>query len=426
MIPSRFEVLDRLPLTPNGKVDRATLAVWAEQTSSVEDDAVAGEQGAATDLEARLAAVYGEVLRETNVPLEASFYALGGDSLLAAQVVTALRERVEQCAEVFFDELLRELLNGASVRELSTFLGESEQTTDSLDEQAAYVLSGATTELGNPVHVVISDGLSSNAASIAAGLGERDPVVLVPPVPAAQGTSIDDLAQEVVRQVRALAPGPFHLVGAHSGGVLALAVAQQLTELGAPVCGLTVLSSFPLPAVVNDEVLTEALFVLGRGLDPASLGYPDVAALGAALGELAPSGVIPAGALEGLAGSLDPHLRAVADSAAGLGAMSAYERRERIAAALGSRAEEVERELARGRALAGAAARHDPGLYTGETRLLLHSEESPLWPSMISDMEAYWEAVCVGGISRTYVPGDHFSCRDRVTPGQIDLHEGEA
>ncbi|MBA3780241.1 MAG: amino acid adenylation domain-containing protein [Nocardioides sp.] len=426
MIPSRFEVLDRLPLTANGKIDRAMLADWAEQDTTVGEGLAAAEQGDATDLEAHLAAVYGAVLRESDVPLEANFYVLGGDSLLAAQLVTALRERVEQCAEVFFDELLRELLNGASVRELAAFLGDEAVADDGMTEDAAYALTGAVTELGNPVHVVVRDGFGGNAASIATALGERDPVVLLPPVPAEEGVTLDDLAQEIVTEVRALAPGPFHLVGAHAGGVLALAVAQQLTELGAPVCGLTVLSSYPLPAVVRDEVLEEALFLLGHGVDPVGLGYPDAAGLGAALEALVPAGEIPAGALAGLAGRTDPRLRALAESVTDLAGTLRHQRLGRIAEELGDTPDEVERELTRGRALADAAARHNPGVYTGEARLLVHSDESPLWPTMAHDMGAYWEAVCIGGLDRMRVPGDHFSCRDRVTAGLIDLPEEDA
>ncbi|MGW5173658.1 amino acid adenylation domain-containing protein [Streptomyces sp. NPDC004082] len=425
MIPSRFEVLDALPLTANGKVDRAALSRWAEQHRTA--GAAASPDGGqeAGELESRVAEVYAEVLREPEVPLETNFYALGGDSLLAAQLVTALRDQVPAAADVFFDELLRELLGGASVRELSAFLQQGEGPAEESTADAELALSGAADALGNPVHVLVGDGLGGQAERLAAGLGALDPVIVVPPVRVAEGQRLDDLAQDVVARVRALSPGPFHLVGAHSGGVLALAVAQQLVELGAPVCGLTLLSSYPLPATVRDDVLEEALFCLDRGLDPAALGYPDVAGIGRTLAVLAPAGDIPPGAPAALAERAEPGLRAAGTAAADRAAIPREKRLAQIAEALGRGADEIAERLVRGRALARCVADHDPGVFTGEARLLVHEEESPVWPAMAADMTELWESVCVGGLRRQTVPGDHFTCRELVTPGVIDLPEEE-
>ncbi|MFR9795266.1 amino acid adenylation domain-containing protein [Streptomyces sp. MS06] len=425
MIPSRFEVLDALPLTDNGKVDRAALARWAEEHRTAGAAAAAENPREAGELELGVAAVYAEVLRETEVPLDTNFYALGGDSLLAAQLVTALREQVPTAAEVFFDELLRELLNGASVRELSAFLQQGQEVSEESGAGDELTLAGAADALGNPVHVLVGDGLGGHAERLAAGLGALDPVVVVPPVRVAEGQDLDDVAQEIVARVRTLSPGPFHPVGAHSGGVLALAVARQLVELGAPVCGLTVLSSYPLPATVRDDVLEEALFCLDRGLDPAALGYPDESALGSALAVLAPAGDIPPGAPAALADRSEPELRAVGETAAALGARPREERLAGLARALGLGADEVAGRLARGRALAACVAAHDPGPYTGEARLLVHAEESPVWPAMAADMSALWESVCVGGLRRQTVPGDHFTCRELVTSEVIGLPDEE-
>ncbi|MFI0967513.1 amino acid adenylation domain-containing protein [Streptomyces sp. NPDC021080] len=425
MIPSRFEVLDALPLTDNGKVDRATLARWAEDHRAAGVAAAPESAREAGEQELAVAAVYAEVLRESEVPLDTNFYAMGGDSLLAAQLVTALREQVPAAAEVFFDELLRELLGGASVRELSAFLQQGQDMAEESGTGDELVLTGTADALGNPVHVLVGDGLGGQVERLAAGLGTLDPVVVVPPVRVAEGQSLDDVAQEIVAQVRVLSPGPFHLVGAHSGGVLALAVAQQLVELGTPVCGLTVLSSYPLPATVRDDVLEEALFCLERGQDPAALGYPDVPALGSALAALAPAGDIPPGALAGLTGRSEPELRAVGETAAALGARSRGERLAALAAAVGLDADELTERLARGRALAGCVVAHDPGLYTGEARLLVHGEESPLWPTMGADMTALWESVCVTGLLRQTVSGDHYTCRELVTSDVIDLPDEE-
>ncbi|WP_461028896.1 hypothetical protein, partial [Streptomyces sparsus] len=121
----------------------------------------------------------------------------------------------------------------------------------------------------------------------------------------------------------------------------------------------------------------------------------------------------------------EPELRAAGETAAALGARSREERLARLAGVLGLGADELTERLAGARALAACVAAHDPGVYTGEARLLVHDEESPVWPAMAADMTALWESVCVGGLRRQTVPGDHFTCRELVTSGAIDLPEEE-
>lgn len=92
LIPSHFVRLDRLPLTPNGKVDRAALPA---------PDAARSERAAAyvaprTPLEARLAAIWADVLRVPRVGAHDDFLELGGHSLLAIQIIA----RVNQAFQV--------------------------------------------------------------------------------------------------------------------------------------------------------------------------------------------------------------------------------------------------------------------------------------------------------------------------------------
>nr|WP_277611156.1 thioesterase domain-containing protein [Streptomyces scabichelini] len=234
---------------------------------------------------------------------------------------------------------------------------------------------------------------------------------------------IDDLAHGVVQELRKLSPGPFHLVGARGGGLLALTTAQQLTELGVPVCGLTLVSSYPLQAAIHDEAFYEAMFLMGSGTDPSELGYPDAAALGRALQELVPSGEITTDALAGLADRTEPELRAVASVFAELAARPREVRVAAMAEKFDYPADAIS-DLLRGTcALFNANATHKPDIYTGEVRLLVHSEESPIWPTMASDSRAYWKDVCVGGLEVEEIPGSHFTCTDTLTRDLIDLPE---
>ena len=87
MVPAAWVFLDVLPLTPNGKVDRAALPA----PERVEDAYVAPR----TETEAALAEIFAEVLGLPKVGVEDDFFALGGHSLTATQVLSRVRSRLE-------------------------------------------------------------------------------------------------------------------------------------------------------------------------------------------------------------------------------------------------------------------------------------------------------------------------------------------
>ncbi|ABX04504.1 amino acid adenylation domain [Herpetosiphon aurantiacus DSM 785] len=85
MLPSGIVELEQLPLTPNGKVDRkALLGLKPTQLSATEQIAPEGAT------EQALAAIWQQVLGQP-VGRHANFFGLGGDSILAMQVVSRCR-----------------------------------------------------------------------------------------------------------------------------------------------------------------------------------------------------------------------------------------------------------------------------------------------------------------------------------------------
>ncbi|WP_430330886.1 amino acid adenylation domain-containing protein [Rhodococcus sp. ACT016] len=84
MVPSAFVVLDEFPLTPNGKLDRRALP---EPDRSTASEHVAPR----TDLESRLCALIAGVLGLDRVGVTDDFFALGGDSIVAIQLVNQAR-----------------------------------------------------------------------------------------------------------------------------------------------------------------------------------------------------------------------------------------------------------------------------------------------------------------------------------------------
>jgi amino acid adenylation domain-containing protein len=83
MVPADFVFLNTLPLTPNGKVNRVALPAPDRAKSSLEEDFVAPR----TPIEEVLAAIWSQVLDVEEVGIYDNFFAIGGDSLRAIQVV---------------------------------------------------------------------------------------------------------------------------------------------------------------------------------------------------------------------------------------------------------------------------------------------------------------------------------------------------
>ncbi|MFN3988463.1 MAG: amino acid adenylation domain-containing protein [Rhodocyclaceae bacterium] len=98
MVPGVIVALESLPLNANGKVDRKALPE-PEYASGAQYEAPQGE------VEETLAAIWAEVLGVERVGRNDNFFGLGGDSLLAVQVVALLASRhaCEIPLRIFFE-----------------------------------------------------------------------------------------------------------------------------------------------------------------------------------------------------------------------------------------------------------------------------------------------------------------------------------
>src|SRR5258708_7635394 len=84
MVPGTVLVLEAMPLMANGKVDRKALP-------SPRRDEHEGGANARTPVEEILASIWGEVLKLERVSVHEDFFALGGHSLSATQVIARIR-----------------------------------------------------------------------------------------------------------------------------------------------------------------------------------------------------------------------------------------------------------------------------------------------------------------------------------------------
>jgi amino acid adenylation domain-containing protein len=132
MHPSAYVVLDALPMTPNRKVDRAALPPPG--------GAAAGRIEPRTDLEAKIAAVWREVLGVESVGVRQSFFELGGHSLLLVKVQARLAEplgRDVPVVELFQYPTIESLARHLSGGEAADVAGEADARVRRRSSQGA-------------------------------------------------------------------------------------------------------------------------------------------------------------------------------------------------------------------------------------------------------------------------------------------------
>lgn len=93
MVPTAVIWHADLPLTRNGKVDRGRLAETAVEEAAPAAEAPRGGGEPTTDTEKALVEIWSTVLRGARVGVHDSLRALGGDSIAAARILTAVRKR---------------------------------------------------------------------------------------------------------------------------------------------------------------------------------------------------------------------------------------------------------------------------------------------------------------------------------------------
>ncbi|WNF06405.1 non-ribosomal peptide synthetase [Brevibacillus borstelensis] len=101
MLPGVYVRVERFPLTPNGKIDRKALPSPELGLQIAEREYVAPR----TELEKKVADIWGQVLQLERVSMNDNFFELGGHSLLAAQLIARIRKefRVDLPLRSLFD-----------------------------------------------------------------------------------------------------------------------------------------------------------------------------------------------------------------------------------------------------------------------------------------------------------------------------------
>ncbi|MCG1040810.1 MULTISPECIES: non-ribosomal peptide synthetase [Burkholderiaceae] len=255
MVPSAFVRLDALPLTPNGKLDRRALPV--PDVNAFVHQAYEAPQG---ELETTLAQIWSELLGVEQVGRHDSFFALGGHSLQAMQMISRSRTALGVSIP------MRTLFEAPTLAALAQRVSMQGSVQD---DSFAVLLPIQPHGFRPPLFCIHPiTGLSWHYRSLASCLGTDHPVYGLQ-ARGLNGASplaptIEAMAADYIQQMRRIQPrGPYYLLGWSLGGNVAHNMATQLEQQGERVALLAVLDATPNHTQQDDglEIIEEEFYM---------------------------------------------------------------------------------------------------------------------------------------------------------------------
>ncbi|WP_328374879.1 amino acid adenylation domain-containing protein [Streptomyces sp. NBC_00440] len=260
--PGLAVVHGALPRTAGGKIDRVAL-----RTAGLPGRPGSDRVAAATELEGRLAVRWSEVFDTTELGVTDDFFELGGDSILALQLVARARRDGIALTP-------RSIYTHRTIRALARELGGAEPSGATAVPgrgAAALVALRADGDLPPFFCVHASNGSAAPYAALAATLTRPGPFFaldaegLAPDGP--ELASVPALAAHYLAQIRAEQPnGPYRLGGWSTGAAVAHEMAAQLRAAGDEVAALVLLDPSTPPRLPSPPDQADLLWLFLRDL----------------------------------------------------------------------------------------------------------------------------------------------------------------
>jgi acyl-CoA synthetase (AMP-forming)/AMP-acid ligase II/thioesterase domain-containing protein len=232
-VPRQVVIVPEIPKGPTGKLQRIGLAERLGRLLQVEYVAPR------SPVEALLAQIWSDLLKAKRVGANDDFFALGGSSLLAAEMLTRAGSALQ--VDLPFDVLFR----ASTVSGLAAAIQQRQAArsggapTGASDKGWPCVLPVQPYGSRPPLFMATL-GLGWEVQDLSAHLGPDQPVYGLRPAPSALvwGRRVDAraLAAQLLVEVRSVRPkGPYVLGGGCAAGIVAFEMAQQLRAQGESV-----------------------------------------------------------------------------------------------------------------------------------------------------------------------------------------------
>lgn len=232
LIPSSYQQLAALPLNESGKVDRKSLASQEQRPLST---APAAPAKSLSNVECELTVLLSNLLSRPAIDLDADFFKLGGNSLIAARFFAQIDKKLGKRLP------LATILQANTVRRLAAVIADDNwlprwSSCVPLKASGCYAPFFIVHALGGNVigYKDLAFSLSPEQpvyALQARGLDGKSSVA----------NSVEEMAAHYVRAMQTVQPvGPYYLGGWSAGGRVAFEMARQLSALGQSVATVVI------------------------------------------------------------------------------------------------------------------------------------------------------------------------------------------
>lgn len=284
MVPSEYIFVDEIPLNINGKKDYQKIREHYKEEKK-EHPVVPNMEAAREPLEITMCERIGEHLGIVNVGANVNLYEIGADSLILAKFIS---EHVEVLKGVYphdmfkFDDLLRQVLSRPTIHELYEFIKIQHEKNGNTEEiKEAEVLTEEEKELGR--FTLYGEGKGEIARIIFhAGLGTSNfarfiiPILEQQEIGALYGVTIKNMdrycetdAEELISQlgreyadhIKNMGVKKVQLIGYCMGGLIASAVACNLTGTEVEIENFLLVDSAPVLYDIGETIALELVFI---------------------------------------------------------------------------------------------------------------------------------------------------------------------
>ncbi len=304
MVPANILILPEIPLTANKKIDFKMVKNYFE---SIEESNKKGvTELPQTDLEKRIADIWCKELNITNIGRNDSFYLVGGDSLLIAQVIGKMLEKLPETEGWEWSALLTEMMQAPTVKGIAEKIEEFQKDEKYIIDPCLVQLKKSEVENNKSVAKILFHAGTGTLTPYNALLSyiEKDSKDNEAILGFTFGDDADYISMETSQTFRMLGEkygkvlnrlgySNYILIGHCVGGLIALETAQYLQKNNVRVSDVTLISTnIPkrkdqtilsdstdeiyqktLQSSLDNEILLERIFAKLIGADSYKAGY---------------------------------------------------------------------------------------------------------------------------------------------------------
>lgn len=289
MMPSSMIYLNDFPLSLNGKIDSKKLFTYVPEIVN-DKIGISDKSGIQSELEKNIQEVWKEILEIDQLGAEDNFYDHGADSLIMAQAVTKIREKLR--IEIPFESLLREMINTPTVHGCAEYISKHRvHNIKDKEEELPLFFVKEFNETSNVdrVRILVHGALGTveNYSDLGNALSKQNigRVVAFGIADYTKYMQIDTknllstLASQYVKYIYEKGWKNIQLIGYSFSGSIIIEMARMLMEQNVNVDNVVIIEGGSIPINIKSSIIIELLFLDSMGISETVLGISQVGIL---------------------------------------------------------------------------------------------------------------------------------------------------